>query len=71
MYKRQVRDEEGRNFVFVKTQQGYQKVEVSLGVSQSKYIEVISGLRDDENVVVSGAYQLLYPQFTEVFTVEA
>lgn len=65
-----VRDKEGHTFVFMKTKNGYEKKEIKTGLYKKGWYEVISGLSPDDEVVISGAYELFYRRFAKGYKVE-
>jgi len=64
-----VRDEREKTFIFVKTPQGYQKKEVKIGLTDGKWFEIVSGLSDEDEVVIRGAYELFYRNFAKTYKV--
>jgi len=56
-------------FVFVKTSGGPRRIRVRTGVVQGNWIEVRSGLREDQAVVVRGAYELFFASFSRTYKV--
>ena len=63
-----VQDENGNSFVFVKKKKGYEKRKVRIGMEDGKYCE-ISGISEKDEVVVKGAYELLFRKFAKTFKV--
>lgn len=54
-----ITEEQGTYFVYKQIDPTcYKKAEVQLGISDGKNIEVLSGVKDGEKVVVKGAYQV-------------
>lgn len=54
-----ITEEQGINFVYLKLdEQCYKKQEVTLGASDGQRTEVLNGLKDGDNVVVKGAYNV-------------
>lgn len=54
-----ITEEQGTYFVYKQIDHTcYKKAEVQLGISDGKNIEVLSGVKDGEKVVVKGAYQV-------------
>jgi len=61
------RDDSGRGYVFVKTDHGLRKQRVITGLHDRGWVEVVSGLRGDERVAASDAYELLYRGFSKAY----
>lgn len=52
-------EEQGHFYVYVQTGgESFEKRELTLGASDGKYIQIISGLEEGERVVTKGAYQI-------------
>lgn len=52
-------EEQGVFFVFEQEDEDcYEKQEVKIGASNGKYVEILSGVEEGSNIVVSGAYQV-------------
>lgn len=64
-----VRNKQGQVFVLAKTLRGYQQKVVKLGLAAGGWIEIVSGLADNEEVVVHGAYELFNRDFTKTYKV--
>ncbi|MBX6422835.1 efflux RND transporter periplasmic adaptor subunit [Thermosulfurimonas sp. F29] len=64
-----VYDESGKAYVFVKSEKGFEKRMVKTGLSGDGFVEVVSGLREGEKVVVEGAYELFYRNFSRIYRV--
>ena len=65
-----VRDQqEHHTFVLLKTPQGYRQKAVKLGLADDGWVEIISGLSGNEEVVVRGAYELFNRNFTKTYKV--
>lgn len=65
-----VYDAKERPFLFVRKRNGYEMVPIHTGVEQSGWVEVLSGLRADQLVVVKGTYELFYRNFNKQFKVQ-
>lgn len=65
-----VYDAQEHPFLFVRKGSGYERVAVQTGVEQGGWVEVLSGLKADQLVVVKGAYELFYRNFNEQFKVQ-
>ncbi len=50
----------GKTVVLVQTDKGMEKRVVQTGISQAGYTQILSGLREGEEVVTRGAYELLH-----------
>ena len=64
-----VRDEREQAFVFVKGPEGYRKQAIETGLISKEGVEVLSGVSEDDEVVVRGAYELFYEDFSRTFKV--
>ncbi len=62
-----VYDEAERAYVFVKTEKGFEKRMVKTGLSGDGFVEVVSGLKKGEEVVIKGAYELFYRDFNRIY----
>ena len=52
-------EEQGNYYAFVQTSgEGFQKRELELGVNDGIYVQVLSGIKENERVVIKGAYQI-------------
>jgi len=51
-------DSTGHNLVFVETKEGYQPTRVKTGRSLGDQVEILSGLKEGQRVIVEGAFQL-------------
>jgi multidrug efflux pump subunit AcrA (membrane-fusion protein) len=65
-----VYDERERSYVFVERAGGYVLTPVALGLTSSESVEVTSGLREGDRVVVQGAYELFYQDFGKTYRAE-
>lgn len=65
-----VYDEQERPFVFVERAGAYVQTPVTLGFTSPASVEVVSGLREGDRVVVQGAYELFYRDFGKTYRVE-
>jgi len=63
------RDDQGRAYVFVKTDQGYHKQGVETGLHEHGLVEITSGLKGKERVAVDNVYELLFQDFSKVYRV--
>lgn len=65
-----VRDQqEHHTFVLLKAAQGYRQKAVKLGLADDGWVEIVSGLSGNEEVVVRGAYELFNRNFTKTYKV--
>jgi multidrug efflux pump subunit AcrA (membrane-fusion protein) len=62
-------DAEERPYLFIQKNDTYEQQSVQTGQIQDGWVEVLSGLKEDQIVVTQGAYELFYRQFNEQFTV--
>lgn len=60
-------DRNEKPWVFVKTPKGYVRRALRLGLVQGNWVEVLSGLKSHEKVVVQGAYELFYRNFPRTY----
>lgn len=52
-------EEQGNYYAYVQTSgEGFQKRELKLGLNDGVYVQVLSGIKEDERVVTKGAYQI-------------
>ncbi len=63
-------DDREAPFVFVKRGDGFVKTRVGLGLSASGWEEVVSGLSAGDRVVVGGAYELFYKDYSKTYKVD-
>ena len=64
-----VYDEKERAYVFVKSGKTFEKRRVKTGLAANGYIEIVSGLQKEEEVVIQGAYELFYRNFNQIYKV--
>ena len=65
-----VYDPRDHPFLFVGKHGSYERLGIQTGIAQDGWIEVLSGLKEDQLVVVRGAYELFYRKFNEQFKVQ-
>ena len=65
-----VYDAQDHPFLFVGKDGAYERLGIQTGIAQDGWIEVLSGLKEDQSVVVRGAYELFYRKFNEQFKVQ-
>ncbi|MEC4684902.1 MAG: efflux RND transporter periplasmic adaptor subunit [Nitrospirota bacterium] len=58
-----------RQYIFVKQAKGYKKEEVHTGLRSGNWLEVISGITGNDEVVTKGAYELFYRDFNKTYRV--
>ncbi len=52
-------EEQGNYYAYVQTSgEGFQKRELKLGVNDGVYVQVLSGIKENERIVTKGAYQI-------------
>jgi multidrug efflux pump subunit AcrA (membrane-fusion protein) len=64
-----VRDEQERPFVFLNLTGGYRKQPVKTGITSEGWVEVVSDIPEGAEVVVQGAYELFYKDFSKIYKV--
>ena len=64
-----VRDDEERAYVFLKDSSGYRRKSVRTGNLSDGWVEIISGLKEGDEVVVRGAYELFFRDFNKIYKV--
>jgi len=64
-----VSDDKERPFVFLKKNGKYIKTPIKRGLTSGERVEVISGVKAGDEVVVRGAYELFYRDFSRRFKV--
>jgi len=64
-----VRNEKEQPFVFLKDSSGYRRKPVKTGISADGWIEITSGLMEEDEVVVQGAYELFFRDFNKIYKV--
>ena len=65
-----VYDAQEHPFLFVGKDGSYERIGIQTGLVQDGWVEVLSGLKEDQLVVVRGAYELFYRKFNEQFKVQ-
>ncbi len=63
-------DENNNSWVFIKEGNKFQKTKVITGTTQDGFIEILSGLKLDDKIVIKGAFELFYKDFSKTFKVE-
>ncbi len=64
-----VRDDQERAYVFEEDSSGYRKQPVKTGIVADGWVEIVSGLKAGDKVVVQGAYELFYRDFNKIYKV--
>ncbi len=64
-----VRDDSERPFVFIKKDGQYVKTAIKTGLVSGANVEVLLGIDEGDKVVISGAYELFYRDFSRDFKV--
>jgi multidrug efflux pump subunit AcrA (membrane-fusion protein) len=64
-----VRDEQEQPLVFLNVAGGYRKQLVKTGLTSAGWVEVVSGIPEGAEVVVQGAYELFYKDFSKIYKV--
>jgi multidrug efflux pump subunit AcrA (membrane-fusion protein) len=64
-----VRDEQEQPFVFLNVAGGYRKQLVKTGITSEDWVEIVSGIPEGAEVVVQGAYELFYKDFSKIYKV--
>jgi RND family efflux transporter MFP subunit len=65
-----VYDSDEHPYLFIHKDGTYELHSVQLGMVQDGWVEVLSGLEQNQSVVTQGAYELFYRQFNEQFKVQ-
>lgn len=65
-----VYDSQEHPYLFVSKNSSYVPISIQLGLEEDGWVEVLSGLKQDQLVVTQGAYELFYRQFNEQFKVQ-
>jgi multidrug efflux pump subunit AcrA (membrane-fusion protein) len=64
-----VRDEQEQPFVFLNGPGGYRKHPVKTSLTSEGWVEVVSGIPEGAEIVVQGAYELFYKDFSKIYKV--
>lgn len=64
-----VKDEKEQAYVFLKTGDGYHKQLVVTGLTSNGRVEIIAGVKETDEVVIKGAYELFYRDFNKTYKV--
>lgn len=57
-------------FIYIYKNNSYKKLKIKTGMENKKYIAIVSKLKEDQLVVVKGAYELFYQNFNKQFKVQ-
>jgi RND family efflux transporter MFP subunit len=57
-------------YLFIRKDGAYERLGIQTGQEQGGWVEILSGLKQDQFVVVRGAYELFYRKFDEQFKVQ-
>jgi len=64
-----VRDEKEQAYVFLKDSSGYRRKPVKTGIVSDDWVEIVAGLKEGDELVVRGAYELFYRNFNKIYKV--
>lgn len=64
-----VLDQHERAYVFLRQAAGYERREVQSGLVSDGWVEIVSGIQEDDTIVVLGAYELYYRDFSHLYKV--
>ena len=65
-----VYDSQEHPYLFVRKDSAYEPLSIQVGQEQDGWVEILSGLKQDQLVVTQGAYELFYRKFNEQFKVQ-
>ncbi|ORJ61302.1 efflux RND transporter periplasmic adaptor subunit [Geothermobacter hydrogeniphilus] len=65
-----VYDAQDHPFLFVSKDGTYERIGIQTGMAQDGWVEILSGLKEDQLVIFRGAYELFYRKFNEQFKVQ-
>lgn len=65
-----VYDSQDNPFLFISKNKSFERLSIQTGMEQDGWIRILSGLKEDQLVVVRGAYELFYQKFNEQFKVQ-
>jgi len=60
-------DDQGREFVFIKTAQEWRKQRVETGLHEKGWVEIISGLNEGDQITAEDVYEMLYRDFSKIY----
>jgi len=64
-----VYDQNETSYVFFKEAGGYKRQQVKTGLVSNGWVEIVSGVNEGDRVVVQGAYELFYRNFSKLYKV--
>ncbi len=64
-----VYDERENPYVFIEKNGKFKKLRITVGIKQKGFVEVVSGVTENDRVVCKGAYELFYENFNKSFKV--
>ena len=65
-----VLNDNGKKIVLVKTGKGYKKTKISTGLKEKGYVEIVSGLKGNETVITTGAYEIFNKDINKKIKIE-
>jgi len=60
-------DDQGREFVFIKSAQGWRKQRVESGLHDAGWVEIIHGLKEGDQITAEDVYEMLYRDFSKIY----
>jgi len=60
-------DDHGREFVFIKAVQGWRKHRVATGLHKKGWVEIVSGLKEGDQIATEDVYEMLYKDFSKTY----
>jgi len=60
-------DDRGQAYAFVKTAQGWHKQRIKTGLHDHDWVEIVTGLKESEQVAVENTYEMLYRDFSKMY----
>jgi len=60
-------DDQEREFVFIKDVQEWRKQRVETGLHEKGWVEIISGLKEGDQVATEDVYEMLYQDFSKIY----
>lgn len=64
-----VRNENKASFLFVRDASGFHKKSIETGMSCKGWVEIKTGITENDQIVISGAYELFYRNFSNIYKV--
>ncbi len=62
-------DQNDTAFIYLKVNNEYQKKKVAVGLTSNDWTEITSGITENDEVVIEGAYELYYENFSKSYKV--